>query len=97
MNDVVSAGIEKVATEMIVGAIKSVARHNKRAAEILDKTNSWIKELNEHNSFLNDLINILSPVIGYAKGLLEKLFPAYVHIADWIYQLITDVASGLAS
>jgi len=96
MNDALSTGIEKVAAEMIVGAIKSVARHNKRAAEILDKAKAWTNEFNEHNSFLSDLVNILSPVIGLAKGLLEKIFPAYVHIADWIYQLITDVASGLA-
>lgn len=96
MNEVIKQNLEQVAADMIVSAIKSVARHNKRAAELLNKTKNWANELNDHNSFLSDLINILSPVIGIVHSFLEKIFPAYVHIADWIYELLNDIAKGLA-
>lgn len=96
MKEIVSNGLEKIAADMIIATIKSVARHNKRAAYMVDKSNSWIKELHEHNSFLSDLVNILSPVVGLIKGVIEATFPGYVHIAEWVISLITDVANGLA-
>jgi hypothetical protein len=83
---------------LVVGAVKSIARHNKRAGEFLMKVEEWGTELQaKHNNFLDDLIAILKPALGIAHGILEKLFPSYMHIVDWIIELCKDVYNDLTA
>lgn len=80
---------------MVVSGFKSLARHNKRAAELLNSVNGFSKKIEEHNSFLMDLIEVIKPALHLAHGVLEKFFPSYIHIIDWVCDLVKDVGEEL--
>ena len=91
MNSLVENELQKVVVSMVSGAVKSLARHNKRASEILLKAQEWTKQLEEHNSFLDDIVAILKPALHLAHSILEKVCPSYMHIIDWVIDICTKV------
>lgn len=93
--DILKEQAQEVVSNLVVGAVKSLARHNKRAAEILIKAQDYAKKLQEHNNFLDDVIAILKPALHLAHSILEKFFPGYMHIIDWVVELCKDVVSDL--
>lgn len=97
MEAFVKEQLNKTVSDLIVGAVKSIARHNKRAAELLMKAQEFGKRIQEHNNFLDDIIAIIKPALHLAHSILEKILPGYMHIIDWIIEICQDVASGLSS
>lgn len=87
--------IKDAIATMIVGGVKSLARHNKRAAELLTSVEGFGKKIQEHNNFLDDLIAVIKPVLHLAHDVLEKFFPSYMHIVDWVCELIKEVGEEL--
>lgn len=84
--------LKNVASSMIVSTVKSIARHNKRAAEIILKAKELLApEVEEHNTFLDDVLQIIKPVLHIAHSVLESLFPSYMHIIDWLFELFNQV------
>jgi len=91
MNEILENELKSVVVSMVSGAVKSLARHNKRAAEILTKAKEWTDKLEEHNSFLDDIIAIIKPALHLAHSILEKVLPSYMHIIDWVIDICTKV------
>lgn len=91
MNTILDTELKHVVVTMASGAIKSLARHNKRAAEILTKAKEWTDKLEEHNNFLDDLVAIIKPVLHLAHSILETVCPSYMHIIDWVIEICTKV------
>jgi hypothetical protein len=92
LKDISQDEIKNAATSMIVSTVKSIARHNKRAAELLLKAKELIDpNVEKHNSFLDDILQILKPVLHIAHSVLENLFPSYMHIIDWVIGIFTEV------
>jgi hypothetical protein len=97
MDNLIESQITDVVSNMVVGAIKSLARHNKTAAALLIKAADLDKRIKEHNEFLDDIIDILRPVAHIAHSILAKFLPGYVHIVDWVIELCQDVYNGVTA
>ena len=97
MDNLIESQVETVVSNMVVGAIKSLARHNKTAASLLLKAGDISKQIAEHNEFLDDIIDILRPVAHLAHSILAKFLPGYVHIVDWVIELCQDVYKGVVN
>jgi hypothetical protein len=97
MDNLIEKQVEEAVSNMIVGAVKSLARHNKTAASLLTKVTGLDKKVAEHNEFLDDLIAILKPALHLAHGVLATLLPGYLHIIDWVTELCKDVYAGVTA
>lgn len=97
MDNLIEKQVEEVVSNMVVGAIKSLARHNQTAASLLIKLDGFNKKIAEHNEFLDDIIDILKPVLHLAHGILATFLPGYVHIVDWVIELCQDVYAGVVT
>lgn len=95
LETIVTDQLRDAVASMIVSGAKSLARHNKRAAELLDKVEGFGKRVQEHNNFLDDLIAVIKPVLHLAHDVLEKFFPSYMHVIDWVCELVKEVGEEL--
>ena len=95
LETIVTDQLRDAVASMVVSGAKSLARHNKRAAELLSRVEGFGKQIQEHNNFLDDLIAVIKPVLHLAHDILEKFFPTYMHIIDWVCELIKEVGEEL--
>lgn len=95
LETIITDKLREAVASMIVSGVKSIARHNKRAAELLDDIKGFDKKINEHNNFLDDLVEIIKPVLHLAYEVLESFFPQYMHIIDWVCDLVKDVGEEI--
>jgi hypothetical protein len=96
LKDITQDELKHVASSMIVSTVKSISRHNKRAAELILKAKEILNgDAEQHNSFLDDVIQIIKPVLHIAHSVLENLFPSYMHIIDWLIELVSEVAATI--
>jgi hypothetical protein len=95
LESIVTDQLKNAIASMIVSGTKTLARHNKRAAELLSKVEGFSKKVSDHNNFLDDIIAIIKPALHLAHEVLEKFIPSYMHIIDWVCELVKEVANEL--
>lgn len=95
LETIVTDQLRDAVASMIVSGAKSLARHNKRAAELLSKVEGFNAKIQEHNNFLDDLIAVMKPILHLAHDVLAKFFPSYMHIIDWVCDLVKEVGEEL--
>ena len=95
LETIVTDQLRDAVASMIVSGAKSLARHNKRAAEMLSKVEGFNAKIQEHNNFLDDLIAVMKPVLHLAHDVLAKFIPSYMHIIDWVCELVTEVGEKI--
>ena len=83
--------------DLIVGAVKSLARNNKRCGEILTKIQDIDKDVKAHTGLTDSIIAILNPALHLVREVIAKFFPGYISIVDMINALIGDVYTGLVA
>lgn len=97
LESIVTDQLKDAIASMVVSGAKTLGRHNKRAAELLSKVEGFEKRVQDHNNFLDDIIAIIKPALHLAHHILEKFIPSYMHIIDWVCELIKDVGEGLVA
>lgn len=95
LENIVTDQLRNAVASMVVSGAKSLARHNKRAAEMLGKIEGFGKRVQEHNNFLDDLIAVIKPALHLAHDILEHFFPSYMHIIDWVCDLVKEIGADL--
>ncbi len=97
MENLIESQIIDALGNLVVGGIKSIARHNKTGAALLNKVVDFDKRVKEHNDFLDAILAVLKPAMHLAHEIIAKFLPGYVHIVDMAAELCKDVYAGVAS
>jgi hypothetical protein len=97
MENMIESQVIDVVGNLVVGAVKSLARTNKRGAALLSKLENFDKNIREHNEFMDSIVAVLKPALHLAHEILAKFLPGYMHIVDVIVELGKDIYAGLTS
>ncbi len=95
MENLIESQVIDVVGNLVVGAVKSLARSNKRGAALLSKLEGFDKSVKEHNEFMDSIIAVLKPALHLAHEILAKFLPGYMHIIDVVAELCKDIYAGL--
>lgn len=97
MENLIESQLIDVVGNLVVSGIKSIARHNKSGAAILDKVIAFDKNIKEHNEFLDSIIAVIKPALHLSREIIVKTLPGYVHIVDLVAELCNDVYKGVVT
>jgi hypothetical protein len=97
MENLIEDQVIDVLGNLVVGGIKSIARHNKTGAAIVNKMINFDKNIREHCEFMDSIIEVLKPAMHLSHEIIGKYLPGYVHIVDLAAELCKDVYQGLVA
>jgi hypothetical protein len=97
MENLIESQVIDVVGNLVVSGIKSIARHNKTGAALLNKIEVFDKRIKEHNEFLDSIIAVIKPALHLLRDIIVKVLPGYVHIIDLVAELCKDVYQGVAT
>lgn len=97
MENLIESQVVDALGNLVVGGIKSIARHNKTGAALLNKVVDFDRRVKEHNEFLDAILAVLKPALHLAHEIIAKFLPGYIHIIDLVAELCKDVYAGLSS
>lgn len=97
MESILESQAIDVLSNLVVGAVKSVARNNKRLAEILEDIKDLDTSIDNHAGFTDSIIAIIKPAISFLHDIISKFIPGYMYIVDLIIDLGQHIYEGITA
>lgn len=83
--------LETLFKEMVLGAIEAIIKHNSQAGFMIKSINYCKEDVALFHKKLLNLAHILHPVEDIARIFIQKEYPEYVYILDYIEKVYEEL------